>query len=167
MSAVIDRAWEEYNKAYLNGMLERLRSLIQDSGRDTARHAHFPPPRNNARPPAIESLGDIFALSSFERDLLLLTAAPELNADFKRLLAKKSGDDNADFASLGLALAILVFGCLLLLLLLRLVERPLHGLRPFPPQHVKGRYSRLPPGRCRSPETPLAPGRRTACRGHR
>lgn len=58
-------------------------------------------------PAAIQDLCRIFDLTEFERDLLLLSAGPELDSDFARLCASAHRDSNRSFATFELALACL------------------------------------------------------------
>jgi hypothetical protein len=57
--------------------------------------------------PAIESVARAFGLSPFERDVLLLCAAAELDADVARLCASLNGDPQLRAPTFGLALAVL------------------------------------------------------------
>ncbi len=58
-------------------------------------------------PPALEILCDLFGLSHFERDVLVLSAAIELNADFAPLCATAQNDSSRNYPTFGLALAAL------------------------------------------------------------
>lgn len=61
----------------------------------------------SAAPSALTALCTTFRLSSFERDLLLLCAGPDLDARFGGLLAQAQHDTRRAFATFGLALAAL------------------------------------------------------------
>ena len=61
-------------------------------------------------PSALHRLCDVFDLSEFERDVLLLTAATELDAAFAAECATASGNPRTRAATLGLALAALPGG---------------------------------------------------------
>ena len=58
-------------------------------------------------PAALERLCQLFALSPFERDLLLLCAGVELEASFAPLCAMLQGNPQRDFPTFALALATL------------------------------------------------------------
>ncbi|HEY9405595.1 MAG TPA: ATP-binding protein [Pyrinomonadaceae bacterium] len=58
-------------------------------------------------PAALDSLCEAFALSPFERDVLLMCAGMELDADFARLCAAAQGDARRPYPTFGLALAAL------------------------------------------------------------
>jgi hypothetical protein len=110
--------WEERNRAYLLASLARVRRSIE-------RHlpsAHEAPPADaeaapaedsadawpdDLPPPALESLCGAFALSPFERDVLLLCAGVELDAQWRSLVARGAGDDRQPAPTFGLALATL------------------------------------------------------------
>jgi SpoVK/Ycf46/Vps4 family AAA+-type ATPase len=57
-------------------------------------------------PPPLEVLAHLFDLTPFERDVLLLCLAPELDASFERLYAYVQDDVNRKFATPHLALAL-------------------------------------------------------------
>jgi hypothetical protein len=58
-------------------------------------------------PPALETIAQTFALTSFGRDLLVLCAAVELDASFAALCATAQGDPARAFPTFSLALAAL------------------------------------------------------------
>ncbi|HLL15393.1 MAG TPA: ATP-binding protein [Pyrinomonadaceae bacterium] len=58
-------------------------------------------------PAALDSLCEAFALSPFERDVLLMCAGMELDADFAQLCAAAQGDGRRIYPTFGLALAAL------------------------------------------------------------
>ncbi len=58
-------------------------------------------------PPALDTLCAIFALSSFERDILLLCAGIELDSTFGSLCAAAQGDPRRNYPTFSLALAAL------------------------------------------------------------
>ena len=75
--------WSEQNQRYLTAELARLRRVLETraapavDGSESARSAReepADPPVEMEAPPALESLRQIFGLSPFERDLLLLCA---------------------------------------------------------------------------------------------
>ena len=97
MSAELAERWREDNRRHLVQEIERLRARIEhaDAAVASAQAAW-----EHARPPAIDHICEMFQLSPFERDVLLLSAGVELDAQFAALCA--DGD-----VTLGLALAML------------------------------------------------------------
>lgn len=108
MTATATTSWIEANQAYLSGALRRLRGLIAGPTEPVA----APPDldelaRRMLRPPALLSLASAFGLSDFERDLLLLCAGLELDADFAQAV-RRAGDAGAVAQpTFGMALALL------------------------------------------------------------
>jgi hypothetical protein len=93
------------NQRALSFALAQIRAALK--GHATATPAHplpgsVPPPGS-----ALALLCTGFKLSPFERDLLVLCAGPELDADFPALIASALGDPARRFPTFGLALAAL------------------------------------------------------------
>ena len=87
MTAAPARDWTVANQAYLNAALAELRGVIAQGGRGRDRAGAGGPPveRVSIDPSAaLEHAAEKFALTSFERDLLLLCAGIELDAEFAR-----------------------------------------------------------------------------------
>jgi AAA+ superfamily predicted ATPase len=106
MTALRERDWTTDNQAYLAAMLDRVRLTLQQ---------HLQRPTSEAKPglvvpeasarlprPALEVLVDRFGLSSFERDLLVLCAGVELDAEFAAL-CQDAGTRSGPTFSLALA----------------------------------------------------------------
>ena len=90
------------NQRALTAELDRLAALL------TARIDDREPPNEAPeRPAALETLVDAFALSAFERDVLLLCCGVELEARFAALCAAAGGDEHQRRPTFGLALAVL------------------------------------------------------------
>ena len=92
--------WDEANHAYVVEELRRLQHQL--------RGAEYQPQGQDWKldaPPAIEHVAEAFALSSFERDVLLLCAGIELDAELARACAAAQGGHAV--ATFGLALATL------------------------------------------------------------
>ncbi len=70
--------WYEANGRYLTAALDRVCALVTGEPAPAAAVPDFP----EDEPPALEVLAATFGLTPFERDLLLLAAAPELVPDF-------------------------------------------------------------------------------------
>jgi hypothetical protein len=84
-TATPQRTWQEANKEYLIRAMAPLRAALA-GGRDVV--AERRPAASDlaeiaagmAAPPALDMLGDLFGLSAFERDLVLLCAGMELDS---------------------------------------------------------------------------------------
>src|SRR6266851_349985 len=105
MSATTDVPWSEANQRFLVAELARLKARL--SGEDTtATEERLSEARAAlAEPAAIDRLSERFGLSGFERDLLLLCAGVEMDADVAAICAAASGGPNRSYATFGLALA--------------------------------------------------------------
>lgn len=110
-ATVVD--WPEANQRYLIAMLAVVRLALEhhageepqnlDALEQELREAEAALPA----PSALDSLCAIFGLSSFERDVLLLVAGPELDAGFASLCAAAQGNPERTYPTFGLALATL------------------------------------------------------------
>lgn len=109
--------WTTANQHYLLAQMARVRQLIEQqmcataaTGATTASSPHTAPPAaimQHAQPAALETVVEIFGLSPFERDLLLLCAGIELDASFALLCANAQGNSQQDYPTFSLALAAL------------------------------------------------------------
>jgi hypothetical protein len=110
MSLTVDASWVEANQRHLVAALDELReSLRRYAGSPDAApepQAARPAPRAG-RLPALEELAGAFGLSPFERLVLLLAAAPELDSGFAALCGAAHGDPSRTQPTFGLALAAL------------------------------------------------------------
>jgi len=109
--------WLQLNQTYLKLCLQRLRLLMQaeqhqDEASDNRQkrlesvQTQLQDMRGQMSPsPAIESLCDSFALTDFERDVLLLGTGVELEAAFAKEVALFNGNDSC--ANFALALSVL------------------------------------------------------------
>ena len=110
--------WQKANRNYLMASLATVQELLEhhaagSKSRDKAErnkqavrrekeaHAALPAPS------ALETLGAIFGLSPFERDMLLLCAGMELSSDFARCCASAQGNDERAYPTFSLALGVL------------------------------------------------------------
>jgi hypothetical protein len=107
--------WTDANQRYLAAALAAVeRALAQHAGQPVDAEA---PATTGQRlvemaaamptPPALDSLCQLFDLSPFERDILLLCAGVELEATFAPLCAAAQGDPQRDYPTFSLALAAL------------------------------------------------------------
>ncbi|HEY9850978.1 MAG TPA: ATP-binding protein [Leptolyngbyaceae cyanobacterium] len=95
--------------AYLRQLLEERVALWQ--GKNTGNPINNPattlefPPNNQSS--SLQNLCNIFSLSNFERDLLLLCAGMELDANFINLCANAHGDSQMSYPTFSLAMSLL------------------------------------------------------------
>jgi ATPase family associated with various cellular activities (AAA) len=111
--------WTEANQHYLMSELDAVRGALE--GRvaveaATGDSAASPPPADDTAhgvthpttpPPALETLCQLFGLSSFERAVLLMCAGMELDSKFAGVCANANGDPRRDYPTFGLALGAL------------------------------------------------------------
>ncbi len=96
------------NQRALGAAVARLRSRLEGSASGSGPgNAIATEPATVSAPPALEQIASRFRLSAFERDLLLLVAAPEMDSQFAELLARLHGDPRRRHATFGLALGTL------------------------------------------------------------
>jgi hypothetical protein len=76
-------------------------SLDVEKSRELANHTAF-----QEVPPALEQLCQIFGLSSFERDIVLLCAGMEFDRDWGRLCAEAQGQPQWNYPTFSLALSV-------------------------------------------------------------
>ncbi|HKT38142.1 MAG TPA: ATP-binding protein, partial [Ktedonobacterales bacterium] len=115
----VQRTWQSANQRYLMASLERVRAALERhairrrattdeaAATDAAPESAAPPKMTGARPAAIQRLAELFGLSPFERDVLLLCAGIELDGRFPALCASAHGDAARPWPTFGLALAAL------------------------------------------------------------
>jgi hypothetical protein len=108
--------WHEANQRYLMAALAVARTLLEQHAARNAPHAEEGDEPSRAlqeatdampAPPALETLGETFGLTPFERDLLLLCAGMELDSTLAALCATAQGDPRRTYPTFGLALAAL------------------------------------------------------------
>jgi hypothetical protein len=95
--------WYQANQQYLSAHFDRLRHQLNPSIQPDEAIAL---PISSAHPFALDRLQQIFGLSTFEQDLLLLCAAVELEADFAALCATAQNNPQRPYATLSLALTL-------------------------------------------------------------
>ena len=100
--------WLEMNQRYLSAELERVRLWLEERA-GTPRGAASPevPEAPQSAPAALASICRKFKLSPFERDILLLCAAVELDSRFSALCARLQDDPATHFPTFSLALSVL------------------------------------------------------------
>lgn len=115
MSSVERDRWLEANHRYVNTEINRLRALLarrvadkQDTGEDAQLRVAIEAARKDLPgPAALDMMVSAFGLSSFERELLLLLAAIELDGATADLCARLNGDSQRRTLTYALALACL------------------------------------------------------------
>jgi len=96
--------WTELNQSHLIAAIAGIRSRLEP-GWDAGSEAVRPPAGES--PTALDTLALNFGLSLFERQLLTLCAAVELDAAMARLCAEANGDPSRPYPTFSLALAVL------------------------------------------------------------
>ena len=105
---LVSVSWTEANQRYLAGQLARARGLLErHAGMASAPPIETEPGMQHEYESALDALCQVFALSAFERDLLLLCAGVELEASFVPLCAAAQGDPGRDYPTFSLGLAAL------------------------------------------------------------
>ena len=110
--------WDERNRAHLSAALRPVRRALEQHARrrngSDAPHLWIPDPAlEQARradlepPPALDALCEVFGLTPFERDVLLLCLGVELEPDWTQLIGRARGDERPMQPTFGLALAAL------------------------------------------------------------
>ena len=102
--------WAQTNQKYLAACIEEVKTLLKNHISRTPwkkPEASEPPLTREgpANPPAIEALSSLFGLTKFEKLVLLLCAASELDAEVKDLCSKAHENPNMPYPTFGLALA--------------------------------------------------------------
>jgi hypothetical protein len=95
--------WTEANQASLTAELARLKRLLgcTTTGEGWDEAVTF------AQPSAIDSLSELFGLSPFERDVLLLCAGVEMDSNLAARCGEAQGHPQRAYATFGLALSTL------------------------------------------------------------
>jgi SpoVK/Ycf46/Vps4 family AAA+-type ATPase len=103
--------WESKNQRYLIACIEQvkdlLKSQVEKDGKASVPPLDAPPWEDTALKPAIEYVCETFGLSGFERLVLILCAALELDSEVSQLCAKAHGSPSAAYPTFSLALAVL------------------------------------------------------------
>lgn len=104
-------SWSKKNQKYLQECVEQVKGLLKardENSKKPGPRLKKPQWENDSFMPAIEYLREIFGLSSFERSLLLMCAATELDSEIMQLLAKlQENPHSMPYPTFCLALAVL------------------------------------------------------------
>ena len=121
MNALMNDQWLEDNQRYLTQELSRVQLLLKEHAKKAGIDATQPNEEKIEKtvakavaddlgqqsfPFPLDTLCQMFALSSFERNILLLCAGMELQSSFAGHCAAAQGDSHRAYPTLGLALAI-------------------------------------------------------------
>lgn len=114
MNVAATNNWEVNNRAYLMAALAQVSKALRQhadpsllDSEELTLAKQEPIVDSPAEPSALEQLCTIFALSDFERDLLLLCAGVELDPSFAPLCAAAFGDKQRCYPTFSLAIAVL------------------------------------------------------------
>ncbi|MFI0793729.1 ATP-binding protein [Micromonospora rubida] len=99
--------WVTANQRFLSAALSVLTARLTGDDAESARRERDEARRAMPVPPAVETIGDAFGLSAFERDLVLLCAGVELDTALARACAAAHGKPRRPYVTFGLALATL------------------------------------------------------------
>jgi hypothetical protein len=100
------KAWTDANQRHLANEIAEVRALLEaKAGREPLPVP--PPPEAGDRPYALDVVAHVFGLSPFERQLLVLCAAIELDSAVAPLCASLQGDANRTYPTFSLALGVL------------------------------------------------------------
>lgn len=105
--------WVAENQRYLTAALDSLRlrlgksEVVSDEATTKADEALLVAAEQMSAPPALHTLAEIFGLSEFEQDVLLLCAGYELDAGFGVICASHRDDATHSYPTFGLTLAAL------------------------------------------------------------
>jgi hypothetical protein len=100
------RTWTDVNREYLASEFARLEHRL-DPSQDAAPPESMPQPPGSSDLPAIDRVAEIFGLSRFERELLLLCAGVEMDSRLSTRCAEAQGHPQKPYATFGLAMGIL------------------------------------------------------------
>ena len=112
MKSVRAVPWTENNQRYLALMLARLRAFLEQKAGAGDASAAFNDEllselsKDMAPLPALESLCNLFGLSPFERNVLLLCAGIELDSKISSLCASLQGEPARNYPTFSLALSL-------------------------------------------------------------
>ena len=107
MEVVRQISWMEANQACLVGEFARLKELLGGEADPQARAAGETARAGIAPAPAIDRLVELFGLSAFERDVLLLCAGIEMDGALAALVSAAQHLPARSYASFGVAMAVL------------------------------------------------------------
>ncbi len=105
MTAPTRQDWTEANQRLLTAELARIKAVLGEAGVDGAAGCTEVSRRDMPGPAAIDSIGEMFGLSAFEKDILLLAAGVEMDSGLAAACADVSAPAGRHGATFRLALA--------------------------------------------------------------
>jgi hypothetical protein len=108
-TATTAATWAEMNHLFLVSEFARLKSTLRFQSDDSSPTASDDPPERSTPDgyTAIDRIVELFALSSFERDLLLLCAGVEMDSELASLCAQAHAQSSRPYVTFGLAMSAL------------------------------------------------------------
>lgn len=100
-------SWPEANQRYLVAEFARLRERLESKDAPATLEAMREAREMLSAPPAIDRLAEIFGLSSFEREILLLCAGVEMDSALSTLCGEITRREGRPVVTFGLAMAVL------------------------------------------------------------
>jgi hypothetical protein len=100
-------SWIEANQAYLVAEFARLKRLLDPTSSEVSIVGLEDARAALEAPPAIERLSELFDLSAFERDVLLLCAGVEMDSKIAAQCGDAQGHSQRTYVTFGLAMAAL------------------------------------------------------------
>lgn len=100
-------SWAEANQRYLVAEFARMRALLEGDGVQASQEELAEIRQGMSSPPAIDQLSEMFELSPFEREILLMCAGVEMDSCFARLCGEATGMITRPAVTFGLAMASL------------------------------------------------------------
>jgi predicted nucleic acid-binding protein len=100
-------SWVEANQAYLVAQFTRMKRRLGGQGEECPIEPAEEVRAALETPPAIDRLCEVFDLSAFERDVLLLCAGVEMDSELAALCGSAQGHPQRAYATFGLAMATL------------------------------------------------------------
>jgi hypothetical protein len=107
MTPLAKVSWSEANQCYLAAEFARLKQCLGSTHEGDTGNAIQMARMELESPPAIDWLLELFGLSPFEREVLLLCAGVEMDSDLASLCGESRGHPQRAYATFGLALAAL------------------------------------------------------------
>jgi hypothetical protein len=98
-------SWVDANQRYLAAEFERLHARLESKQLAESEEAIAAARQTMPAPPAVDVLCDLFGLSSFEREILLLCAGVEMDSRLARLCGEQTGTATRPAVTFGLAMA--------------------------------------------------------------
>lgn len=106
MNAQLDILWRADNQQLLSAEFARIRALLGNGDLQQARDDIKASRETMQGESSIDTVMHLFGLNGFERDVLLLTAAAELDSEVSELCATAYGQIQRRWVSFGLALSL-------------------------------------------------------------